>query len=343
MASPEILDFEKLLQPVSEAAPAGVELKEDPSGSSIFRQVKDARDAASALEKQWRDFEMRKLEPPKEGEAPPTQPLTPDWKLVMDTAMTTIAEHSKDLWVAAWLIEALVRLHGFAGLRDGFRLARELCEQFWGDIHPRPDEESGYGWTVTMLAQVTGGTLTLPLRGLSSRLLDPETADMSPEALQSVLEDIQQCHDQLCRLGVFLDEHCGNTPEGIPASPSMTKVREALETSGNLLQDHLGWGSTDEPETASLTAADSASGAGKSSTAGVPGRITSREEGFQVLSLVAQFFRRTEPHSPVSYHIEQAIRWGRMPLPDLWVELIPEDARQDVFRRVGMSLPKVNE
>jgi type VI secretion system protein ImpA len=321
-----------------------VELKEDPAGSNIFRQVKDARQSARDLEERWRDFEMQKQESRKENEQAPSQPPTPDWNLVMDTAVTTIVEHSKDLWVAAWLIEALVRLHGFAGLRDGFRLARELCERFWDDIHPRPDEESGYGWTVTMLAQVTGGTLTLPLRSLSSRLLDPETADLSPEALQTVLEDIQQGHDQFCRLGVFLDEHCGNTPAGIPASPSMTKVREALETSGNLLQDHLGSGSTDEPETASLTAADSASGSGKSSTAGVSGRITSREEGFRVLSLVAQFFRSTEPHSPVSYHIEQAIRWGRMPLPDLWVELIPEDVRQDVFRRVGMSLPKeVNE
>jgi type VI secretion system protein ImpA len=54
---------------------------------------------------------------------------------------------------------------------------------------------------------------------------------------------------------------------------------------------------------------------------------------------VAEFFRRTEPHSPVSYALEQAVRWGRMPLPELIRELVTDESvRRDFFRRTGMKI-----
>ena len=52
-----------------------------------------------------------------------------------------LAEHAKDLEVTAYLIEALLRLKGFAGMRDGFRLAREFVEKFWDGLFPLPDED----------------------------------------------------------------------------------------------------------------------------------------------------------------------------------------------------------
>ena len=39
-----------------------------------------------------------------------------------------------------------------------------------------------------------------------------------------------------------------------------------------------------------------------------------------------------------SYALEQAVRWGRMPLPDLLTELIPEQsARDQIFKIVGIQ------
>ena len=53
---------------------------------------------------------------------------------------------------------------------------------------------------------------------------------------------------------------------------------------------------------------------------------------------VARFFRKTEPHSPVSYALEQVVKWGKMSLPDLLKELIQDSsARDDMFRHVGIS------
>jgi type VI secretion system protein ImpA len=52
---------------------------------------------------------------------------------------------------------------------------------------------------------------------------------------------------------------------------------------------------------------------------------------------VAEFFRRTEPHTVLSYALEQVVRWGRMPLPALLRELIPDDgSRQQLFKQVGI-------
>src|SRR5262249_8842136 len=77
----------------------------------------------------------------------------PDWKPVLEHGGKALAEKTKDLEIAAYLIEALLRLHGFAGLRDGFRLARELIGKYWGKLHPLPDEE-GIATRVTALAPV---------------------------------------------------------------------------------------------------------------------------------------------------------------------------------------------
>jgi len=48
----------------------------------------------------------------------------------------------------------------------------------------------------------------------------------------------------------------------------------------------------------------------------------SRDSAFQQLRHIAEYFAESEPHSPVSYLLEKAIRWGYMSLPDLMEELV---------------------
>ncbi|MCJ8318848.1 MAG: type VI secretion system ImpA family N-terminal domain-containing protein [Colwellia sp.] len=47
-----------------------------------------------------------------------------------------------------------------------------------------------------------------------------------------------------------------------------------------------------------------------------------RDLAFQKLRILADYFAKNEPHSPVSYLLEKAIRWGYMSLPDLMAELV---------------------
>ena len=63
-----------------------------------------------------------------------------------------------------------------------------------------------------------------------------------------------------------------------------------------------------------------------------------RQLAIQRLREVAEFFRKTEPHSPISHHIEEAIRWGLLSLPDLLTELVPqENVREELFTRIGIQ------
>ena len=55
------------------------------------------------------------------------------------------------------------------------------------------------------------------------------------------------------------------------------------------------------------------------------GEIYTRDQAFQQLRQISDYFSRTEPHSPVYMLLERAIRWGYMSLPDLLNEMVGED------------------
>lgn len=56
------------------------------------------------------------------------------------------------------------------------------------------------------------------------------------------------------------------------------------------------------------------------------GAVRSRQDALKRLSDVAEFFRKTEPHSPVSYLVQRAVKWGNMPLDNWLSEVIKDEA-----------------
>ncbi|MCG2577668.1 type VI secretion system protein TssA [Dechloromonas sp. XY25] len=62
-----------------------------------------------------------------------------DWPGLVRIGENILANQSKDLRVACWMIEAHCKIRGLAGLADGYTLLAQLCETFWNDIHPQPD------------------------------------------------------------------------------------------------------------------------------------------------------------------------------------------------------------
>ena len=71
----------------------------------------------------------------------------------------------------------------------------------------------------------------------------------------------------------------------------------------------------------------------------------SREAEFKVIKtpryeMLAEDFRRTEPSSPISYTLEEAVRRARLSWPDLLRELIPElPPRSSVLVGLGIRAP----
>jgi type VI secretion system protein ImpA len=361
MASPDVLDFASLLNPIPGDDPAGVDIRADASPGSLYYLIKDARSAARAAE--------RRL---PESDADATRA---DWRPVLKHGQKALAEKAKDLEVTAYVIEALIRLHGFAGLRDGFKLARGLVEQYWDGLYPRPDDD-GMETRVAPLTSLNGedseGTLIAPIAqvplteagastgpfasyhyqsastleqvdaearekriqqgAVTLAQLEKAASDSSVTFFVNLVDDLKACRAEFDGLSSALDSRCdGRAP---PSSNIRGALTGCLDAVMALARDKL-------PRAVAEKAGDAPPGAAAGNGRAAPAdSIRQRDEALQSLLKVAEFFRRTEPHSPVSYALEQAVRWSRMSLPELLVELIPdESSRGALFKQVGIRPP----
>ena len=385
---PPVIDFDALLAPLPGDSPGGPDLREDPSESRRFYEVRELRKAEIDNERMLLRFSQMSPEDLEYElgllQSDPRRP--PKWDVVVQRATEILEKHSKDLWVAAWLAEALVRQHGIAGARDGLRLCRLLCENFWDSLQPRPNEEEG-GWEWT-LSQLDGLNVTLkaaieaaPL--LPGHLLAPRErtltlttyaeaqriAKLSPEerseraaagaALpQDFEEAVRRADEEELRAiretargaveeaAAYYQTLQKLVPEG-DEIPAVSGIEETLGEFTNrfevLTKSRLGGDEAEAGAAAVAGYGDAADGSGSMATAsfnGLGGAAKAgmtREDALEGLLRVADFFRRTEPHSPVSYALEQAVRWGRMPLPMLLQDLMGEgEVRDQVFRRLGI-------
>jgi type VI secretion system protein ImpA len=59
---------------------------------------------------------------------------------------------------------------------------------------------------------------------------------------------------------------------------------------------------------------------------GLPLEPVDRADALQRLEAIAGYFLRTEPHSPVSYLIQRAVRWGQMPLEQWLMDVVGDAA-----------------
>lgn len=63
---------------------------------------------------------------------------------------------------------------------------------------------------------------------------------------------------------------------------------------------------------------------GRRGSGGGDGTVTGRADALRRLSEIAAYFQRTEPHSPVAYLVNRAVKWGNMPL-DTWLQDVIKD------------------
>lgn len=358
MASSDVLELDALVQPISPESPAGVDLRNDPQHQATYHAARDARSSAGRREREAM------------GSGNPADlTLVPDeWRTLRQMGPEILSTTSKHLEIAAWLTEALVRLDGFPGLRDGLRLMHALVETFWDDLYPRPDPEDGIEARVFPLSGLNGvdgeGTLVQAIRrvpitaqdalalwqytgalNLERLAADERQARINEGAVsleafksaalesgvdfyETLSADVNACLDAFTALTASLDARCG------PDSPPSSNIKSVLVE----IRDLIG---SVAPKREVIDG-DGAEGDGGSGGPGAAprasGPIRSREQAFSALLDVAKFFEQTEPHSPVSFALRQTVRWGQMSLPDLWSELITDKGKRDeVFRLIGVK------
>lgn len=109
-----------LLTPIPGDNPSGENLRYNPA----YDKIKEARrEDDDAPQGEWQ-----------------RERKTADSKQVLKLAGDALATKTKDLQLAVWITEALLRTDGFAGLRQGTDLLRGLLENFWDTLYPEIED-----------------------------------------------------------------------------------------------------------------------------------------------------------------------------------------------------------
>jgi len=340
---PAVIDFAVLLAPIPGEKPTGENLQY----STVRDEIREAQRADDTLPKG--DWEQ--------------EPKLADWPKVLDLATNSLATQSKDLLVGGWMVEALVYLHGFVGLRDGLKLMSGLHVQFWDQLYPDIDEGDLEARANALTAM--DQRLSLPLKSVpithsaggvdysylqwedSVKFDFPENLDSldseaynrfaalkaeaeatnrtTAEAFRKAKDSsrrtfyeqlyiiLNECWTEFVALDKVIDEKFQ------PHPPGLGTLKKVLDSIRSLVEKIVKEKRILEPDP-TLDAALADGGTVLESG----GSLQGRAQALRQLAEVAQYFQRTEPHSPVAYLIQRAIKWGHMPL-EVWLEEVIKD------------------
>jgi type VI secretion system protein ImpA len=371
----EILDIEALLQPISQDAPSGVNLR--PLG--VYDEVKALRTTESA------DSMVGTLRP---GEY-----KTAQWGKAAALCIKELSTRSKDLQLGVWLAEALVHVHGFRGLVRGLEAVHGLNQRFFPTYYP-PIEDGGLDMRAGRLAElerlltqaIEASPMTAKVDGESHafwewkqiQILFSNASRAKPEEKDAILAEANTKKEVLDKAIAktsweFYDD--GILQPLIRSQEILTELRETADrlfaaqpTFGEMEDSVTGFselrkeldevrlrveGILDEkpaPPGKGRNAAPAgpadAPGDGSPATQQGGGSLSAdpetRADALRRLASIARFFQRTEPHSPVAYLVQRAVRWGEMPLENWLDEVIADTTVLNALRET-LGLPKKSE
>ena len=367
----EVVDVESLLAPIDGENPAGVDIRY----MGLHDDISRARSAGDNLEQGDWKHEVK----------------VADWGKVEALATDALATKTKDMLVCAWLGEALVKLHGFEGVRDALKIMRGLHERFWEQLYPEIDDgdmDARANAVASMSKQMAEAVKEVPMTKIiagvaysyiqwedSQRFIIPENFEAldydekkraeglrqtaaeegkitseewnkaksagSRAFYEAMLTVLNESWDESLGLDRVMNEKFGDNPPGLGA------LQRSLENIRSVVEKIVKEKRVLEPDAVS---ADGAAGdfieagadeSGVVRTAGgstSAGPIRTRQDAINRLGEVADFFRKTEPHSPVSYLVQRAIKWGQMPL-ETWLASVIKDNNvlEDLRETLGIN------
>lgn len=362
-SQPTVIDFDSILVPISEENPSGESL----SYSGLYDEIREARRAdIDAAQGDWQ-HELK----------------IANFRRVIELGVPALTSQTKDLQIGVWLAEALARQHGFVGLRDGLRLAKELQANFWETMFPEIDEGDMEGranaleWLDKQLTTVARETAITADEGLTfigfedSKLFDiPDNFESLDYDKQEKLQELkrqaeeekrvtgerwrksknasrrqfyedlnlvlEECWDAVGELDRTIEDNFDRNqmPSLINLKKSLDEIRDLVK---KILQEKRIAEPTEEELNAGLSASeeDEISEDGtviSSGIRGTSGAIKSRQDALKRLSEIAEYFRKTEPHSPVASLVFRSVRWGNMSLESLLQELVKDSTVLEQIR-----------
>lgn len=352
------IDVNAILAPIGADAPCG----EDAAFSDLFDRIREARraDDDTLSQGEWQ-----------------TELKAADWRLALELSSEALTRVSKDLQAAGWLTEALIARHGLDGARDGFSVIAGLLEQYWDGLFPAADGED-LEERAGKLAWLNGSAGTalqrMPLNTdtaspvsltdwqvsrevdnlarqnaeahqaalaegkLSGDAFDARIRAVADDDLQAMVVAAAAAQTAFVRMRAVVDAKFGRQ------APSLAQIEEALKRIGQVLQQAAKAKGLLDPAVEAEADVDAVADAAAMQTAGMGaagfavGNLASKQAALRALGEIADYFRRTEPHSPVASLLEQAVHWANMPLADFLSEVVRDESVLDAIRaRVGLA------
>ena len=367
MGTPSVIDLNALKAPISEAAPTGENLSEH----SLMYDLRSLADTARSAEKKWAQVPIGSDGKPQVPEGTQAPPI-PNWGPVQKNATEILRTKSKDLAVCAMLLESLTRIHGFAGIRDGAELICELAESYWGELFPPFDQDEFEAIeehpTIAAISGLNGLTVLPfaidriplvkssplgPLTGIdyldafgtrarvAEDLFMTSARAVSENVFDTLYEDAEAALSSYRKMAQLLGEKCQESHAA--PGPSSSTIEDKLEDSLRRIR-HISGRSASAPTVArdnddpAPNVTPPAASGGRSSSPVPGGPLQTRGEAYEMLQKVADFFSKTEPHSPVSTALKRIVAWRNLSFPELMKELVDNsDARRDLFRLTGFK------
>ena len=376
-----VIDLAALLTSIDGDNPAGESLRWD---GSTYDQINEARREDEVLPQGVWERELK----------------VADWPRVIQLTTNALLKKTKDLQLAVWLTEGIVKhdKHDrWVGLHDGLQLLFGLHENFWETIYPEIDPEDEEGPLVaranvlaafdTRIAAIikeiplTAGAKYSYLQYLEAKQFDIpenlEALDFSQQerftALRAkaeaekritgedwrkakaatsrdFIEDraalIRACWEQCKALDAVMDAKFAHETPGLGEfKKSLEEIRSTVDLivkekqKAEPREDKGGAEDRGEAGEAVVMSADGGGGFAVSS-----GAVSSRREALRHLAEIAEFFRHTEPHSPVAYAVQRAVKWGNMSLEVWLADVVKDEATLGLLREtLGLNTGSSNE
>jgi type VI secretion system protein ImpA len=361
-AIPSIRSLEPLLVPISGAKPSGESLRYEGSYDRIAAARRE--DDSTLSQGVWKSS-LKKA----------------DWSEVEQLCIDALKNRTKDLQIAAWLVEAWLRLDHFMGIRDGMDLLRLLMERYWDDLYPQIEGEdldyriAPVNWINEKLSiQVKLLPITNPdsddipgycwsdwenacrIEVSDPKLKGPAAAAHPPkltlaEFQKSVMFTPTAYFANLASQVEWAMEACSALEAQLDRrcgerASSLRQFYSVMESIHAFVISTL---NQRQPEVEPIP--DLPDGEMvlpeqieiNNPTFGA-GAITSRDEAYRRLAEAAEYLARVEPHSPAPYLVRRAIHWGSMSLPELLPELVRNQSElAELFRLLQLGDAKTPE
>lgn len=343
-------DLENLLKPIREDSPAGDEIEYDPEFAEMEKASVGTDD---------QEFGETKIE---------GQPA--NWALVRKLSVRLLKK-SKDIRVAAYLVDAELRARGLEGLRDGLVVVNHIVTDFWEAHFPQldPDDDNDPTIRLNALARLTsvGGLIrqlriTAIARSRSAGVLTwtdcaiargeiptPEGMENPPNQ-KKVDAIVESCdRDELHRWSEAVSESLEllrKIEEGFANqvgtinSPEFDPLRKELDSISKL---YRGWASQigppppqqpDQPQdtaTEETSSNSTATPRQMQTVAFGSGSPNNREEVLIALDKMLDWFEKNEPSSPIPMLLRRAKRLSRMSFLEVLRDISPDGLSQAIL------------